>query len=151
MKNKNLIPQTICQNRKARHDYHILDTVECGIVLLGSEIKSVRDHKLSFDGSYATVENNELWLIDANIEPYKNASNFQHSPKRKRKLLLKRHEIHKIAEKAEMTGNTLVPLSAYFKNGFAKIELAVCQGKKLHDKRQAEKEKDAEKEIRRYK
>jgi SsrA-binding protein len=138
----------VCQNRKARHEYHILDTLECGIVLVGSEIKSIRDHKVSLDGSYASVENGEMWLIDCNIDTYKNAVNFPHEPKRKRKLLLKKHEIHKFGEKSEATGYTLIPLQIYLKNGRAKVEVAVCQGKQLHDKRQALKKRDAEREMR---
>lgn len=143
--------EIVCQNRKARHEYHILDTIECGIVLVGSEIKSIRNHKASLDGSYATVEKNEVWLIDSNIDAYKNAANFPHEPKRKRKLLLSRQEIHKFGEKAEMVGHTLIPLQIHLKNGRAKVELAICQGKQLHDKRQAAKEKDARKEMRKYK
>jgi SsrA-binding protein len=140
----------VCQNRKARHEYHILDTLETGIVLTGSEIKSVVQHHVSLDGSYATVSNNEVWLIDSNIEPYKDATNFPHEQKRKRKLLLNKREIQKFSLKAEQKGHTLIPLKMYLKDGRAKVELAVCQGKNLHDKRQANKEKDARKEMRKF-
>lgn len=142
--------ETICHNRKARHEYHIIDSVECGIVLLGSEIKSIRSHNASLEGSYAVLDQGEIWLIDSNIQPYKMASNFPHDPKRKRKLLLKRQEIRKFGEKSDVKGYTLVPLKIYLKNGKAKIELAVCQGKQIHDKRQSEKAKEAEREMRKY-
>ena len=139
--------QIICQNRKANHEYHILDNIECGIVLLGTEIKSIRKHLISLDGSYATIENNEVWLLQANIEPFGNAS---HQPKRKRKLLLKNQEVKKFATKSLQIGYTLIPLKVYLKNGIAKVELATCQGKQLHNKREAEKTKDAAKEMRKY-
>lgn len=143
--------EIVCSNRKARHEYFILDTLECGIVLTGSEIKSIRNHKASLDGSYATIKNNEVWLVDCNIEAYKQASYFQHEPKRKRKLLLNRQEIQKFGLKAEQKGHTLVPLKIYLKDGKAKVELAVGRGKKYHDKRQALKEKDDQKSMRRFK
>lgn len=143
--------ETVCTNRKARYEYFILDTLECGIVLTGSEIKSLRNHKASLDGSYATIKNEEVWLIDANIDPYKEASYFQHEPKRKRKLLMHREEIKKFGQKAEQKGHTLVPLKIYFKNGKAKVELAVCRGKKSQDKRQTIKDRDDKKQIKRFK
>lgn len=140
----------VCQNRKARHEYHILDTIEAGIVLTGSEIKSVSQHHVSLDGSYASVINEEIWLFQCNIEPYKNAISFPHEPKRKRKLLLNKKEIQKFGLKAEQKGHTLVPLKIYLKNGKAKVEIAVCRGKNIHDKREANKQKDAQREIRKY-
>lgn len=143
--------ETVCINRKARFEYFILDTLECGMALTGSEIKSLRNHKASLDGSYATIKNNEVWLVDANIEPYKEASCFQHEPKRKRKLLLNREEIRNFGKKAEQKGHTLVPLKIYFKNGKAKVEIAVCRGKKNQDKRQSIKERDDKKQIRSFK
>lgn len=138
----------VCQNRKAKHEYHILDTIEAGIVLTGSEIKSVSQHRVSLDGSYASIINEEMWLFQCNIEPYKNATSFPHEPKRKRKLLLNKREIQKFGLKAEQKGHTLVPLKIYLKNGKAKVELAVCKGKNLHDKREASKQKEAQKEMR---
>ena len=143
--------EVVCVNRKAKYEYFIIETLECGIVLTGSEIKSIRNHKVSLDGSYATIKNNEVWLVDCNIEEYKQASYFQHQPKRKRKLLLRQEEIKKFAIKAQQKGNTLIPLKVYLLNGKAKIELAVCCGKKMHDKRQAQKEKDDKREMRRFK
>jgi SsrA-binding protein len=149
MKEKTTNIQTVCQNRKARYEYHILSTLECGIILTGSEIKSIREHKVSLDGSFATVANGEMWLIGTNIDPYKNATQ-QHEPKRKRKLLLHKQEIQKFGQKAEQTGHTLIPLKIYIKEGRAKVEIAVCRGKQLHDKRQAAKERDSRKEIRKF-
>lgn len=150
MKNSTSPIKIVCQNRKSRHEYHILDTLECGIVLMGSEIKSVRNNKVSLDGSYATIDNGEVWLVDSNIDLYKDAKNFSHTPKRKRKLLLKKQEIRKFGEKAELAGYTLVPLKVYLKNGIAKVELAICKGKQTHDKRQTEKLKEAKKEMKKY-
>jgi SsrA-binding protein len=139
----------VCQNRKARFEYEILESLECGIELLGSEIKSVRNFKVSIDASYAMIHDSEIWLFDCNIDPYKNAA-FPHEPKRKRKLLLKKREIRQFAEKAEQRGNTLIPLKMYLKDGRCKVELAVCRGKQVHDKRQAQKEKDAVREMKEY-
>lgn len=143
--------KTICTNKKATHDYFVQETYECGIVLQGSEIKSIKNNKASIIGSFAIVEKNEVWLIDSNIDPYKNANSFPHQPKRKRKLLLHKNEIRKIKEKSEINGFALIPLKIYISSGRAKIELAVCKGKQLHDKREAQKQKDAQKEIQKYK
>lgn len=140
----------VCQNRKARHEYHVLDTLECGIVLVGSEIKSIRNHLVSLEGSFATITNNEVWMIGVNIDPYKFATTVQHEPKRKRKLLLKKKEIEKFADKAEQAGHTLVPLKLYLKNGICKVELAVCKGKQAHDKRESEKLKEAQRDIKEF-
>lgn len=138
----------VCTNRKAHYEYEILDTLEAGIVLHGAEVKSLRENKCSIDGSYAVVTNGEVWLINSFIDEYKNDSSWQpHEPQRKRKLLLNKKEIHKFAEKSEEKGFTLVPLSVYFRNGFAKIELAVARGKQIHDKRQVIKERDAKREM----
>ncbi|RDJ35426.1 MAG: SsrA-binding protein SmpB [Crenarchaeota archaeon] len=140
--------KSLCQNRKARHDYQILDTVEAGIVLIGCEVKSLLDHKASLDGSYAIVEDGEVWLVNSHIDEYKNKStHVQHEPKRRRKLLLKKREIHKFAEQAKQKGHTLVPLSFYLNNGKVKVNLAVAKGKQLHDKREALKKRDAEREM----
>lgn len=148
MKKKKEQDNTVCRNRKAAHEYHILDRAEAGLVLVGSEVKSVRNHKVSLDGAYARIENGEVWLVGANIEQYKHAI-WDHDPRRKRKLLLSRQEIKKFAEKATQKGFTLIPLSIYFKSGRAKVELAVCKGKQDHDKRQAIKKRDVEREMRR--
>ena len=140
--------ENICQNRKARHEYLVLDTIEAGIVLAGHEVKSLRQHHASLEGSYAQIVGGEVWLINCNIETYKFASWTEPDPKRKRKLLLKKKQIKSFAEKGSQKGFTLVPLSLYFLNGRAKVELAVCKGKQEHDKRQSLKEKDAKREMR---
>ena len=147
-KDKDKNEEVVCQNRKARHDYHILDSVEAGIVLVGHEVKSIREHHVSLDASYAYIVDGEVWLANCNIEPYKFASYEQHDPKRKRKLLLHKRQVRSFAEKAAQKGNTLIPLKMYFKNGRAKVELCVCKGKQEHDKRQSIKEKDAKREMR---
>lgn len=143
----------LCSNRKAHHEYEILDKVEAGIVLIGSEVKSLRDRKASLDGAYAIVEDNEVWLINSHIDEYKNANSlFAHAPRRKRKLLLSRSQIKKFAEKASVKGFTLIPLTFQLtnvvRNSRVKVELAVCRGKQLHDKRAAAKERDLKREIR---
>lgn len=140
--------EVVCQNRKARHDYEVIESLEVGIVLVGHEVKSIREHHVSLDSSYAYISNNELWLVDCNIDPYKFASFDQHEPKRKRKLLIHKKQIRSFAEKSMQKGSTLIPLKMYFKNGIAKIELAVCQGKREHDKRQSIKNREAQREIR---
>jgi SsrA-binding protein len=138
---------TIATNRKARHDYEIIDSLECGIMLVGSEVQSVKNHKVSLGESYARVKDNEVWLINCDIAEYKEAR-VNHAPKRPRKLLLHRREIDKFASKATVKGYTLVPLKMYFVKGRAKILLAVCKGKREYDKRSDLKSRDAKREIR---
>lgn len=140
---------TICRNRRALHEYEIHDTLECGLVLKGTEVKSLRESSASLDGAYAKIEGGELWLIGSDIPEYSMGNRLNHKPKRPRKLLLHRREIAKFAGKASERGFTLVPLRIYFKNGLAKVEIAVARGKALHDKREATKKADAQKEIRR--
>ncbi len=136
----------IAQNRKARHDYDILETYEAGIVLQGSEIKSVRDGRVNLKDSYAKVRDGELWLYDMHISPYDKASYFNHDPLRPRKLLLHRKEINRLMGKVQERGLTLIPLKIYINDrGWAKVELALARGRKLHDKRK----KIIEREIRR--
>lgn len=148
MKSKDDTKKIVCQNRKARHEYQILDTVEAGIMLIGSEIKSVVDSKASLDGSYARIQEDGVWLVGCNIDPQKNCGTFLlDNPKRDRKLLLKKKEIKRFAEKTIPKGRTLIPLSLYIINGWCKVELAVCIGKQAHDKRQAIKERDAKREM----
>ena len=134
--------KVICQNRKARFEYEILETIEAGIVLTGTEIKSVRQNHVSLDGAFAVVQDHQVMLINCSIEPYKNGNIFNHETKRQRRLLLNKSEIRHFAEKAQIKGYTIVPLSIYLKNGIAKIELAVCKGKQIHDKRAAIKDRD---------
>lgn len=136
----------IAQNRKARHDYDILETYEAGIALKGSEIKSVRDGRVNLKDSYAKVKDGELWLYDMHISPYDKASFFNHDPLRPRKLLLHRKEINRLMGKVQERGLTLIPLKIYINDrGWAKVELALARGRKLHDKRK----KIIEREIRR--
>lgn len=141
--------KTICTNRKARHKYELLDRLECGIVLTGSEVKSLRDGKASLDEAYARVKDGELWLVNCDIATYPQASLLNHEPRRPRKLLLHRRELHKFAEQAGHKGLTLVPLSIYLTRGKIKVQLAVGRGKKLHDKRQDMKKAEAQREMRR--
>ena len=138
---------TICRNRRATHDYEIHDTIECGIVLVGTEVKSLRDGHANLEDSYARLDGSELWLIGAEIPEYVFGNRLNHKPKRPRKLLLHRREIDKFAGKASERGLTLVPLRMYFKDGKAKVELAVGKGKQTHDKREAVKNADARRQI----
>jgi SsrA-binding protein len=139
----------ICRNRRASHDYELSERLECGIVLTGTEVKSLRDGKASLEEAYARIDERELWLIGCDIPEYKMGNKLNHKPKRPRKLLLHRREINRFAGKASQRGFTLVPLRIYFKDGRAKVEVAIGQGKQLHDKRQDIKKKDADREMRR--
>lgn len=131
------------ENRKARHNYAIEDAVEAGIVLLGTEVKALRDGKANIGESYASTEDGELWLINSYIPEYDKARNFGHDERRRRKLLLKRREIDRLTLATQREGMTLVPLKVYFnEKGTAKLELGLAKGKKLHDKREAEKDRD---------
>lgn len=139
--------KTIATNRKARFEYEVLEKLECGIVLVGSEVKSLRDGRMSLDEAYARMDRGEVWLVGCNIEEYRNAVHQQHEPKRRRKLLLHRREIKKFASRAYEKNLTLVPLKMYFKEGRAKLLLGLCRGKKLHDKRETAKKRDAQRDI----
>jgi SsrA-binding protein len=139
----------ICRNRRAFHEYEVLDRLECGMVLTGTEVKSLRDGHVILEDAYARIDGSEVWLIGCDIPEYAMGNRMNHKPKRPRKLLMHRREIGRFAGKASQKGFTLVPLRLYFRNGRAKVELAVCRGKQLHDKRQAQKKADAQKEIRR--
>lgn len=138
---------TIVQNRRARHDYEILSRYEAGIALTGSEIKSVRDHKVQLQGSYARVREDGLWLVDAHIAPYANAGYAGHEPKRDRRLLLHKKEIERIREQVGAQGLTLIPLSMYMKRGRAKLEVGVARGLKRYDKREKIAERDVERDL----
>lgn len=138
----------VSENRKARFRFEILDTLECGIQLTGSEVKSLRDGKLSLDEAYARVKEGEVWLVGADIAEYPQATLWNHLPKRPRKLLLRRDEKRKFAGQAHEKGLTLVPLKVYFNaRGLAKVQLGLCRGKKLHDKRESLKTADSKREI----
>jgi len=134
-------------NRKARHDYFILDTVEAGLVLKGTEVKSLRGGNANLLDSHAVIKNGEIWLFGMHISPYDQGSYLNHDPRRTRKLLLSKREIRRLLTRVQEKGLTLVPLAIYFKGPFAKVELAIAQGKKSYDKREAIKQRDAKRDI----
>jgi len=138
---------TIAQNRKAFHDYHIVETIEAGIVLTGSEIKSIREGKVNLRDSYARPSDGELWLIGAHIARYDAASYQNHDPHRDRKLLLHHDQIEELTSKARVKGFSIVPLKLYFKRGRAKLEIGLGRGKKQYDKRQAIAKRESDREI----
>jgi SsrA-binding protein len=139
----------ITTNRKAWHEYHIIDTYEAGIALTGTEVKSLREGKASLLEAYAKIEGDEIWLVNANIPQFKQASYFNHEPKRKRKLLLHRNEIRKLTGKILEKGLTLIPLKMYFSGPYVKVELGLCRGKKQYDKRDAIKQRDVQRDVER--
>lgn len=140
--------RSVAINRKARHDYFIIETIECGIVLTGTEIKSIREGRVNIKDSYAKFEDGELWLMNAHISPYEKASWYQHTARRNRKLLLHRQELRRLSAKVKEKGFTLVPLSLYLKGGrLAKVELALAKGKTTRDRRDAMLERDAKRSI----
>ena len=139
----------IAQNKKARHDYSILDTYECGIVLTGTEVKSLRAGRASLIDGFVMIENGELWMHGVHIPEYTEGTWTNHTPRRKRKLLVHREEIRKLSGKMKDSGTTLVPLQLYFKDGRAKVEVALAKGKKAHDKRDSLMEAQATREINR--
>ena len=133
----------IANNRRAFHDYEVLEQVEAGLVLQGTEVKSLRAGQVSFADAHARIQDGEAWLVDLHIAAYQNGGYTNHAPDRARKLLLHKREVTKLKQKLERQGLTIVPLEMYFKRGYAKVKLGVCRGKKLHDKREALK-KNAE-------
>ncbi|MBR2714162.1 MAG: SsrA-binding protein SmpB [Kiritimatiellae bacterium] len=137
------------ENRKARHDYTVLETIECGMVLSGTEVKSIRHGSVSLAGSYGAVLKGELWLLGADIATYRFGNRFNHEPKSQRKLLVHAKEIRELQLKTEAKGLTLVPLKIFLKNGKIKVDLGVCRGKQLHDKREALKKKDLRRDLER--
>ena len=139
----------ILTNSKARRDYHILETVEAGIVLRGTEVKSLRAGKGQISDAFARVDNDEVWLYNAHIDEYSHGNLQNHQPKAPRKLLLHKSEIRKLFGLASVKGNALVPLSFYWKNGNVKVALAACKGKVQYDKRQDMKKRDADRELKR--
>jgi SsrA-binding protein len=141
--------KVICRNKRAFHEYEISDRLECGLVLTGTEVKSLRDGHAVLEDAYARIDGDEVWLLGSDIPEYAMGNRMNHKPKRPRKLLLHRQEIRKFAAKAEQKGHTLVPLRIYFKEGRAKVELAVASGKKQFDKREANKKADAQRDIQR--
>jgi len=143
-------PQTIAVNRKARHEYHIDDTFEAGIVLTGTEIKSIRDGKVNLAEAYARVEKGEAWLVGAHIAPWSGGNRYNHEPRRDRKLLLHRSEIDELLGKAKAKGQTIVPLRLYITGrGKAKLELGLARGKQWHDRRREIAARDARRDVER--
>jgi SsrA-binding protein len=145
----NVPVKIISVNRQAYHDYFVERTIEAGISLVGTEIKSIRDGKVNLRGSYAIARNGELWLENAHIAVYEHGNRYNHEPLRNRKLLLHRREIEQLQAKVATKGLTLIPLKLYLKGGRAKIELGLCRGKKLYDKREAIAERDVKREMER--
>lgn len=141
--------RVIAQNRKARHQYMVLDTLECGIVLVGSEVKSLRRGNISIEEAYGRIKNGEVWLVGCDIAEYVEANQFNHDRRRPRKLLMHRREMRKFAGKAYEQGLTLVPLKMYFKDGRAKVLLGICKGKKLFDKRESMKKRSMQRDMER--
>ena len=139
--------RAIATNRRARHEYEILETVEAGLVLRGTEVKSLRDGLVNFKDSYASVRNGEGWLLGCHINPYSHGTDANHDPERDRKLLLHKREIARLSGKISERGLTLVPLRLYFKEGRAKVELGLARGKKLHDKRATLREREVRREM----
>ena len=137
----------IAENRKARFNYSVEDSIECGIALEGTEVKSVRNGQISFPDSFALIENGEVWLQNFHIAEYAFSSIFNHDPDRKKKLLLHKEEIKRLTRKVEEKGFTLIPLDFYLKNGRVKVNLGVCKGKKQFDKRDDIKDRDVKREI----
>lgn len=141
----------IANNKKARHDYHISDEVEAGIVLVGTEVKSIRQGRVNLKDSYADIKNGEVFLRQMHVTPYKYAYYDNHEPLRSRKLLLHRREINKLIGKVNQRGFTIVPLKVYFKNGKIKVQIGLAKGKKLYDKRNTIKDRDMKRELDREK
>ena len=140
--------QLITENRKARHDYHILETWEAGVALLGTEVKAIREGRVNLRDSYARVKNAEVWLLNVHISPYSHRGYAQHAELRERKLLLHRHEIRKLLGRTAEKGLTLVPLELYFNAGKVKVLLALAKGKQAHDKRETIRRREVDRETR---
>src|SRR5688500_4931374 len=139
--------KVVTRNRRAAHEYELSDRLECGVVLVGTEVKSLRDGHCVLDGAYAKVDDGELWLVGCEIPEYAMGNRLNHPPKRDRKLLVHRRELAKFAGKASERGYTLVPTTVYFRNGRAKVEVAIARGKQRHDKREALKKSEAKREM----
>jgi len=139
--------KVVCTNPKARRDFFLEERFESGLELKGSEVKSLREGKASIKESFAFISDGQVFLLDSYIAPYENANILNHEPKRRRKLLLHRKEINKLIGKTQVRGYTIIPVKIYFKNGLAKVEIALAKGKKTHDKREDIKRRDAEREV----
>jgi SsrA-binding protein len=145
---RELAQSNIAENRKAFHDYHLLETFEAGIALLGTEVKAIREGRVNLRDSYARLEGGEVFLFNVNISPYSHRGYAEHEPLRRRKLLLHRHEIRKLIGKTVEKGMTLVPTRLYFKNGRVKVAISLAKGKKEYDKRETVKRREADRETR---
>jgi SsrA-binding protein len=145
---RELAQSNIAENRKAFHDYHLLETFEAGIALLGTEVKAIREGRVNLRDSFARLENGEVFLFNVNISPYSHRGYAEHEPLRRRKLLLHRHEIRKLIGKTVEKGMTLVPTRLYFKNGRVKVAISLAKGKKEYDKRETVKRREADRETR---
>lgn len=141
--------KVVSRNRKASHEYFLFDQLEAGLVLNGSEIKSIRAGQMSLAEAYVQIDGNEAWLIDAHIAPYDHSGRFNHDPRRPRKLLLHRKEIIKLWNNVRQKGTTIVPIMVYLKSGRAKIQIALAKGKKLYDKRQSIAKRDSQRDVER--
>lgn len=141
--------RVVTSNRRAFHDYHVLDTVEAGIVLSGTEIKSIRDGKATISEAYARIDDDELWLVGAHISPYRHGNIANHDPDRPRKLLVHKNQLRDLRESIEQKGMTLVPLRLRLKRGRAKVDVGVVRGKKLYDKRASEAERESRRDVER--
>ena len=138
----------IAENRKAYHDYHLLETFEAGVVLLGTEVKAIREGRVNLRDSYARTQDGEVWMLNVHISPYSHRGYADHAETRQRKLLLHRHEIRKLIGRTAEKGLTLVPLQMYFKKGRVKVQLALVKGKQLHDKRETLRKRETDRETR---
>ena len=145
---RELAQKSIAENRKAFHDYHILETFEAGVQLQGTEVKAIREGNVNLRDSYASVDGGEVWIYNVHINPYSHRGYSDHEPTRKRKLLLRRAEIRKLIGKTVEKGMTLVPTRMYFHNGFVKVAISLAKGKKAHDKRETIKRRETERETR---
>lgn len=139
--------KVVAQNKKARHDYEIIDTMEAGIVLKGTEIKSIRQSRINLKDGFVRIRNGEAWMSNVHISPYEQGNLFNHDPLRTRKLLLHKKQLQKLTEIQKTGGMTIVPLKVYLKDGYAKVLIGIAKGKKLYDKRQSLKEKDMKRTI----
>jgi SsrA-binding protein len=140
--------KSIAENRKAFHDYHIVETFEAGVALLGTEVKAIREGNVNLRDSYASVEDGQVWILNVHINPYSHRGYADHEPTRRRKLLLHKQEIRKLIGRTVEKGMTLVPLRMYFKNGHVKVAIGLAKGKQAHDKRETVKKREAERETR---
>ncbi len=141
--------KVVARNKKAGHNYHLLERFEAGLVLQGSEIKSVRAGQVNIKQAYVRVDGEEAWLVDAHIAPYEKASRFGHDPTQPRKLLLHKKEIYQLWDEVRRKGTTIVPTQVYLRDGRAKVEIALARGKKLHDKRRSIADRDAQRQVER--